>query len=69
MDNTFIPIVPYESYAEYETLLSTLNAEYQDMVGEDVRLACMERWCRWHEGLSFTVQSHWGHHGIDLPLT
>jgi hypothetical protein len=67
-ESSLIPIVPYESYEEYEALLKSLVEEYQDMVAEGVRLARMERWCRWHEGLSFEVQSHWGHHGIDLFL-
>lgn len=66
--HSIIPIVPYDSYEEYETMLKTLVQEYQRMVEEGVRLARMDIWCRWHKGLSRGVESHWLQEGTELYL-
>ena len=55
----YIPLVPYESYEEYEVMLERLIEEYQEMVNEGVNVARLDSWCKFHEGLSWGVKGHW----------
>lgn len=66
--NTFIPLVPYTSYDEYEEMLANLISDYQSMVEEGVQIGSIVTWCRFYEGLSFGAQSYWLEHGEKLFL-
>jgi hypothetical protein len=63
---SFIPVVPFASYEEYNALLSSVIVEYQAMVSNGVDRCNLTGWCRYHEGLSFGVKCHWLEHGVHL---
>jgi len=64
---SFIPLVPFTSYEEYNALLSSVIVEYyQAMVLNDVVRCNLTDWCRYHEGLSSEVKCHWLEHGVQL---
>lgn len=64
----FIPVVPYNSFKEYQDMLAELIRNYQAMVKEGVEIANIENWIRVYEGLSFGAKDYWLEHGKRLFL-
>lgn len=62
----FLPIVPYESYAEYRALLEQLIEEYCAVVERGLRDACIGTWRRLHPGLSYGIWDRWSDKGVEL---
>ncbi len=63
-----IPLVPFESYDEYEENVRQLIKKYQAMVKRGANIAQISSRSRIFQGLSFGVQGHWLEHGKRLFL-
>jgi hypothetical protein len=63
-----IPLVPFDSYDEYEENLSQLIKKYQEMVKKGANVAQIASRSRIFQGLSYCVQGHWLEHGKSLFL-
>ncbi len=66
--NEFIPVVPFDSYSEYEQLLACVIREYQAMVMDDVAKCRLLDWCRFWEGLGDGEKRRWLIEGMCLFL-
>ena len=67
-----LPLVPYESYNEYEVLTERLATEYTTMVKkgleDNVSDSSLRPWYLAHYGLSWNVTRHWMRKGNDIFL-
>lgn len=66
-DNGFIPVVPFDSYSDYEKSLRDLVRDYQAMVVKGVQLADLSSWIDYGIGISFE-RDYWIDHGELLFL-
>lgn len=66
MRMAWIPVVPYESYEEYERLLGAAVEEYCGMVDVFLREACVDTWCRFFQGLSWGARDFFAQNGVEV---
>ena len=63
-----IPLVPFDSYDEFEDNLRQLIKKYQGMVKKGAHIAQISSRSRIFQGLSFRVREHWLEQGKSLFL-
>lgn len=61
-----VPVVPYESFAEFRSLLNDVVDSYAKMVREGLEVGVMQLWSVSRYGLSVGVKSHWLRYGVDI---
>jgi hypothetical protein len=63
-----VPLVPYESFTEYRTLVDEVGDAYSNMVRIGIETGNMQLWSVSSYGLSLGVKNHWLNQGSDIFL-